>query len=349
MKIVKILVYAVVGVAALWMLLALFAKKEYHIERSLEVDAPKALIHEYARYFKNFNTWSPWAHLDPKMKTSITGTDGEVGAVHKWVGNDDVGEGQQTITALTSDRIDMEVKFLRPFESVAPSYMAFKENGKKTLVTWAFDMHVAFPWNGLAMFTDMDAGVGADYEKGLKNLQKICEEMAHKKYRGYEVATAELPLKYYVGVRKTVPFPDIPAFFGTNLPKAFAEIQKLGAAPAGGPSGLFWTYDEQAGHADMAAAVPAAEEKKPGAGFSIFPVGGHPALVIEYFGPYEKTGDAHYAMDEYMAEKGLQSIPPVVEEYITDPGQEPDTAKWLTKIIYFVEPKAAATTEEKKF
>jgi effector-binding domain-containing protein len=48
------------------------------------------------------------------------------------------------------------------------------------------------------------------------------------------------------------------------------------------------------------------------------------------------------ALDEYMAEKGLQYIPPVVEEYLTDPGQEPDTAKWLTKVIYFVEPKPAA-------
>ncbi len=342
MKIVKILIYTVIGLVAGWLLLGLFAKKDYHIERSLEIDAPKAMVHEYVRYFKNLDAWSPWAALDPHMKTSITGADGQVGAVHKWSGNDDVGEGQQTITALTDDRIDMEVKFLRPFETVSPSYMTFREAGKKTLVTWAFDMHIAFPWNGLAMFTDIDAGVGVDYEKGLKNLQKICEAMAHKKYRGYEVAAVDIPVKYYMGIRKTVAFPEIPAFFAANLPKIFEQVQKTGATLAGRSSGLFWSYDEQAGQTDMAAAVPVAEEKKPGTGFSVFPVGGQPAVVIEYFGAFDKTGEAHYALDEYMAEKGLKSIPPAVEEYITDPGQEPDTAKWLTKIIYFVEPKPAS-------
>ena len=340
MKIVKIVIYVVVGLAALWMLLGLFAKSNYHIERSQEINAPRELVYEYVRYFKNFGAWSPWSPLDPNMKSSITGTDGQVGAVHKWSGNDDVGEGQQTITAMTSDRIDMEVKFLRPFESVAPSYMTFKADGDKTTVTWAFDMHVAFPWNGLAMFTDMDAGVGGDYEKGLKNLQKICEELAHKKYRGYEVAVLDsIPVKYYVGVRQTVAFQDIPSFFSSTLPKAMQRVQQMGTPPAGSPSGLFWTYDEAAGNTDMAAAIPVGEEKKTGSGFRMFPVGGHQALVIEYFGAYEKTGEAHMAMDEVMTEKGLQSIPPVIEEYVTDPGQEPDTAKWLTKIIYFVEPK----------
>lgn len=342
MKTLKVLLYIVSGLAALVVALGLFGKKSYHIERSIEIDAPKDLVYEYARYFKNFRDWSPWAALDPKMSVTITGNDGNVGAAQEWVGNDAVGEGQQTITAMTPERIDMEVKFIRPFESTSPTYMAFRENDRKTQVTWAFDMHVAFPWNGFAMFTDMDAGVGADYERGLKILKKNCEAIAHKKYRGYEVAEIEIPEKYYVGVRKTVAFTDIGTFFSGNLSKAMSEVQKSGATLAGAPSGLYWSYDEQAGKTDMAAAVPIAENKKFQSPWSVFPVGGHKALVIEYFGPYEKTGEAHMAMDEYMAEKGLQNIPPVIEEYITDPSQEPDTAKWLTKVVYFVEAKPAA-------
>lgn len=341
MKILKIVAYVVLALALLVVVFGLFARKDYHIERSIEIDAPKNVVYEYARYFKNFGAWSPWSSLDPNMKTSITGTDGEVGATHSWSGNDDVGEGRQTITAMTPDRIDIEVNFTRPFESTSPTYMAFKEDGKKTSVTWAFDMHVAFPWNGLAMFTDMDAGVGGDYEGGLKNLKKNCEEIAHKKYRGYEVADLDsLPVRYFLGVRKTVAFTDMATFFGASFSKAFGAAQKSGAPMAGSPSGLFWSYDEQGGKADMAAAIPLAADQKPAAGLSIFPVGGKRALLIEYFGAYEKSGEAHYAMDDYMKEKGLQNIPPVIEEYVTDPGQEPDTAKWLTKIIYFVEPAA---------
>ncbi|MFN0016238.1 MAG: SRPBCC family protein [Saprospiraceae bacterium] len=339
MKILKFLLYLILGLGLLWVALGVFGKKDYHIERSLEIDAPKDVVYEQVRLFKNFSSWSPWAPLDPKMKTSIEGTDGTVGAVYKWSGNDDVGTGQETITALAPDRIDFEVKFIEPFESTSPSYLLFAENGKKTKVTWAFDMHIAFPWNGLAMFTDMDAGVGKDYEKGLENLKKVCEAIAHKKYRGYEVAVEDIPQRFYVGVRKTVPFQDMQTFFETTFGNAMASVEKNGATLSGAPAGLFWSYNEQAGSADMAAAMPVAADGKFGGGMSVFPIGGSQALVISYYGSYEKTGEAHYAMDEYMAEKNLQSIPPVIEEYITDPGKEPDTSKWLTRVVYFTEPK----------
>jgi hypothetical protein len=28
---------------------------------------------------------------------------------------------------------------------------------------------------------------------------------------------------------------------------------------------------------------------------------------------------------------------PVIEQYVTDPGQEPDSSKWLTRVFYPVE------------
>ncbi|MEN9415964.1 MAG: hypothetical protein RLZ62_2268, partial [Bacteroidota bacterium] len=64
MKFIKYLLYFVLGLVALIGLLGIFAKKTYHIERSVEIDAPKALVYEQIRFFKNFNEWSPWLKLD---------------------------------------------------------------------------------------------------------------------------------------------------------------------------------------------------------------------------------------------------------------------------------------------
>lgn len=342
MKALKIILYVLLGMAALLVVLGIFAAKDYHIERSIEIDAPRELVFEHVHLFKNFPKWSPWQSLDPKMTTSIQGTDGEVGAVYTWKGNDDVGAGSQTLKSVSPDRVDIEVHFTEPWDAISPSFIKMEEKGdkkEKTRVTWGFDMHIDFPWNGLAMFTNVDAGVGKDYERGLGNLKRICEEIAHKKYLGYEVAEAELPAKYYVGVRKVVAFPDIPAFFGANLPLAMGKIQEAGLQPAGPPSGLFWNYDEAAGTTDMAAVVSIATEHQFGDGLSVFPVAAGNALIIDYYGVYDSTGKAHYAMDAYMAEKKLRSIPPAIEEYVTDPGAEPDTSKWLTRVIYFVEAK----------
>jgi effector-binding domain-containing protein len=58
-------------------------------------------------------------------------------------------------------------------------------------------------------------------------------------------------------------------------------------------------------------------------------------LMIEYFGAYDKSARAHYAMDAYMKEKGLTQAS-VIEEYANDPMTEKDTAKWQTNIFYLV-------------
>ncbi len=34
---------------------------------------------------------------------------------------------------------------------------------------------------------------------------------------------------------------------------------------------------------------------------------------------------------------GLKHKAPVIEEYVTDPGKEPDSSKWLTRIYFFAE------------
>ena len=50
-----------------------------------------------------------------------------------------------------------------------------------------------------------------------------------------------------------------------------------------------------------------------------------------------KLGDwpqAHLAMDKYIKANNLPTQTHVIEEYVTDPMHEKDTAKWLTNIYY---------------
>lgn len=345
MKILKIVLYIVGGLLALWMLLGLFAKKDYHIERVAEIDAPREIVHEQVSFFKNFINWSPWHVYDPNMKTEIRGTDGQPGAVYAWSGNDKVGTGTQTLKSVKPDRVDFEIDF---GWTPSPAYFILEEKGKKTQITWAMDMRVAFPWNAFAMLTDVNAFVGKDFDNGLLNIKKVCEQIAHPKWRGYEVAEAEFPLTYYAGVRQVVTFDSMQKFFEENFSKSIEGATKGGAKMTGPPCGFYWTWDTIAQKTDMAAVIPLDKQVKVGGGVQIFSIGGQQARVIEYFGAYDKIGEAHYAMDDYIAEKKLQFIPPAIEEYVTDPTTEPDTSKWLTKVIYFVAPKADSTTVEKK-
>lgn len=339
MKFLRYVLYFLLGLVALFVLVGLFAKKNYHIERSIDIRAPRAVVHEQVRYFKNFQEWSPWSSYDPDMTVTISGTDGQPGAVYEWAGNDDVGSGKQTIKAVTPTRVDIDVTFTEPWESTSPSFFLLEPRDSVVHVSWGFDMHIAFPWNAIAMLTDVAAYVGEDYDRGLAALKERCETLANKTYRGYKIDIVDdLPLRNYLGVRQMLSFSEIPKFYGTTLSKIMETIQKDSLQMTGAPAGLFWSYDETTGKSDMAAGIPVAGEQAPG-GYAFFPVGGKQTLIIHYYGPYDKTGEAHFALDDYMKEKGLQNVPPVLEEYVTDPKSEPDTAKWLTRIIYMVEEK----------
>ena len=62
-------------------------------------------------------------------------------------------------------------------------------------------------------------------------------------------------------------------------------------------------------------------------------VGGAVASTI-HKGPYDTLNLGHEAVQEWMAENGEEASGPPWEVYITDPGEVPDPAEWLTEIIH---------------
>jgi hypothetical protein len=65
---------------------------------------------------------------DPNMETQMIGNDGEVGFILSWDSKDkQVGAGAQQIKQIVeNERIDYEIRFLRPFKSVATSFIEIK-------------------------------------------------------------------------------------------------------------------------------------------------------------------------------------------------------------------------------
>ena len=98
------------------------------------------------------------------------------------------------------------------------------------------------------------------------------------------------------------------------------------------PFGLYFTWDEENQQTEMAAAIPVSQPTTL-APFESFEVKEQKALLIDFYGPYEKLGDAHHAMDAHIRANNLKTCI-ALEQYDTDPGQEPDSSKWLTKIYY---------------
>ena len=165
------------SLVVLTLILASIAPKNYNVSRSIEIKRPKKVVFTYLKFLKNQDEWSPLAKRDPNIQTEFTGMDGEVGAISKWKGNKDVGEGEQEITKIVEgERIESELRFLKPFKSTSDAYIETIEVGTdRTKVIWGFSGKNVFPMSIVMLFMSMDKAVGKDFEEGLASLKQNLE------------------------------------------------------------------------------------------------------------------------------------------------------------------------------
>lgn len=156
-------------------------------------------------------------------------------------------------------------------------------------------------------------------------------------FRGLQVQPFNFPGRTFMGIRDQVPFAKIQPFYAQNLGKVMTACQAYGLQMDGMPSGLFYEFNEEKGYADMAATISVVSGKPLGDGIQMINLAAGKALKIDYYGNYVGIADAHYAMEDYLkANKITQNKAiPIIEEYITDPGAEPDPNKRLTRVTYF--------------
>jgi hypothetical protein len=174
----KLLIALAVVAGILLILVGVIAMQpaDYSVTRSGTINAPKPLVYGLVNNFQNWEGWSPWAKLDPAAKNSFEGPASGTGAVFKWSGNDEVGEGKMTITdAQPTDLIKIKLDFVRPFEDTCNVEFAFKTQGEQTTVSWTMYGHKGFFSKAICMFMDMDKMLGGDFEKGLASMKKLAE------------------------------------------------------------------------------------------------------------------------------------------------------------------------------
>jgi hypothetical protein len=177
MKIFKKVLIVALCLILLPFVVALFIPNNYTVSVSQEINRSRADVVDYVRMLKHQKEYSEWVKADPKMEPEIVGTDGTVGAIQRWNSdNENVGEGEQEITSLSQDKIEVDLRFKRPWAGNAKAANLFKEIGEnKTLVTNEFYGNAGYPMNLMAYL------FGRKYlaemqTKNLNNIKTILEK-----------------------------------------------------------------------------------------------------------------------------------------------------------------------------
>jgi len=178
MNIFVIILLGIVGLIVLLLIIALFIKKEYAVQREIIINKPKQEVFNYIKSLKNQDDYSKWAKMDPDMKKEYIGTDATVGFVSAWDSNEkNVGKGKQTIKKITEgERVDFEIHFIKPFEAKANAFMSTESlSPDQTKVKWGFDSAMKYPMNIMLLFMNMENILGKDLSTGLENLKNNLE------------------------------------------------------------------------------------------------------------------------------------------------------------------------------
>ena len=340
MKILKTLGFLLLGLIALALIIGAFLPTHFEYERSTNIDASKEIIFATVNDLRTFEEWGPWKEEDPTIEMTFGEKTEGLGASYSWAGEKS-GIGTLTVTESTPPTWQ---KTSLMFDGRDGGDGWFKlEDGEDntTKTSWGMSFDMPYPINAMSLFTAgaMEEQVNKMFDDGLANLKVRCEkEAAQKTYRGYSVKPFKFPGKNYLTVRETVKFQNMAEFYAKNYGSIGRAIGTQGLEMDGMPCGIYYKWDEEKGTTDMAAAIPVKGGKGAATG-SVTPyeIPEGNCMVIDYKGDYSGLGEAHYAMDDYFKEKGLEPSRLVMEEYVTDPGDEPDTAKWLTKIYYFLD------------
>ncbi|MFY9308959.1 MAG: SRPBCC family protein [Bacteroidia bacterium] len=176
MKLWKKIVIVIVCIILLPFIVAIFIPRTYTVAVSETINKSQQEVYDYIRLLDNQKNYSIWVMEDPNLNPQIVGTDGTVGAIQKWNSKlEDVGEGEQEITALSPERMDVDLRFKRPFEGDAKAAYLFKAvSDSQTVITAEFYSNSPYPFN-LPAYLFGKKMIAEAQTTNLQNVKRILE------------------------------------------------------------------------------------------------------------------------------------------------------------------------------
>lgn len=152
----------------------------FQITRSATITAPAPVVFAQVNDFHKWDGWSPWAKLDPTMKQFYEGSGSGHGAIYKWNGNSQVGEGRMEITESQPNKlVAIKLDFMKPFKATNQTLFTFDPKGDQTVVTWTMNGEKNLMAKAFHLFVNMDKMLGGQFDQGLRQMKAVAEGAAH--------------------------------------------------------------------------------------------------------------------------------------------------------------------------
>ena len=149
-----------------------------------------------------------------------------------------------------------------------------------------------------------------------------------------EIKAAQLTEQPTAVVRETVPLNALRGFFDRAFGAIRGVAEEQHAQLAGPPFALY--HGRPTDVVDVEVGFPLAAPVSGGADSTVSPGVLPSGLAYEalHIGPYESLQQTYTAILARMRTDGVSPAEAMWEYYLTDPGAEPDPAKWQTLVVW---------------
>jgi effector-binding domain-containing protein len=146
------------------------------------------------------------------------------------------------------------------------------------------------------------------------------------------IRITEHPEQATAAVREQVPMAELTEFFARAFQDTMTALQDQGVHPTGAPFGKY--YGRPGTMVDVEAGFPVATTITPAGRVLSGSLPGGRVVEAMHIGPYDTMESTYAAVERYFADAKLSPGAVMWESYLTDPGAEPDPAKWQTQICW---------------
>jgi effector-binding domain-containing protein len=240
-----------------------------------------------------------------------------------------------TISRTTPDSILTELVF----KDMPPSFGGWtvKDTAEGVNVSVYMNMNMGFFFNFLPGIF-MDGWLGGDFEKSLAGLKNHAESLPAKttsSAKEIKIEPATTPDMIFASYRTMTDTSKISADIGKSLMKVGRFTTKAGLKQAGPVFAIYHSYSPE--KIDIECAVPVDKMARGEGDIKVTEWKAGNAVVAHYYGDYAGTGAAYELLKKWIADNNKKTTGPPWEVYVTDPGIEKDTAKWLTEVYFPIE------------
>jgi len=338
-KSLKRIIIVLGSIVLIVMVPPIFMPSKYKAESSIIIKSTPYNVFPYFANLRNWEKWSPWKEKDPTTQYTYSENSFRAGATMEWDSkNEELGTGKITTVQFKKfHHINYQLSFVKPFESTSGGkIVAEKTDDKQVKVTWTNTAPLKYPierW--MNVFMNFETMIEKDFSKGLSNLKTVVETNPERVLPTVKPQAIQLKEQYLLSILHESVLNEL---VGDRIGESYGAIintmqQKGIEMLEQAPICIYYKHNATTSTIRPALFVAGCLNVSLSNGIECVPLYGDKVLQFEYIGPYSKMETTFDAIDVYIEENKFNRKRDYFwEEYITDPGLEPDSNKWVTNI-----------------